>query len=585
MPLLASLLLAAAVLATGGAPAAESAPAPSPEDVRFARVVEETLEAHWKLDPEGAFAAGYYRHADTLAVPDGASRAAQVAFIDRTLTALAGFDLSRLSLSNRVDLALLQNWLEASRWNIETFRAWEWQPSAYNVADGFARQLDTPYAPLEKRLRDMLARLARVPAYYAAARASLGTPTLEHTRLAILQNRGALEVFGDPLLAKVDGSALDAAEKALFRERVSSARKAIEEYLAFLGELEGRLAKGGARSFRIGKELHAAKFTHDIQSSFTADELHRMALAEKASLHDRMELLARVLWPRYMGKRPIPEDRLELIGAVIDELGKHHVAPDQFLPEIRRQIPVLEAFVRTHDLLDQDPTRPLEVRETPPYLRGVAGAGINSPGPYDPGARTYYDVTPLEGGSSQSAESFLREYNDWTLQILNIHEAVPGHYLQQVHANRSPSMVRTLFGSGAMVEGWAVYGERMMLDAGYGDNAPEMWLLWMKWNLRAVVNAILDREVHAGDMDEARALDLLRRQAFQTEAEATEKWRRATLTQVQLMSYYDGYAEILALRAEEKARLGKDFRLKDFHNRLLSYGNAPVRVIRQLMRE
>jgi uncharacterized protein (DUF885 family) len=418
----------------------------------------------------------------------------------------------------------------------------------------------------------------------AEARASLGTPTLEHTRLAILQNRGALEVFGDPLLARVDGSALDAAEKALFRERVASARKAIAEYLTFLVELEGRLAKGGARSFRIGKELHAAKFTSDIQSSFTADELHRMALAEKASLHDRMELLARVLWPRYMGKRPIPEDRLELIGAVIDELGKHHVAPDQFLPEIRRQIPALEAFVREHDLVDQDPTRPLQVRETPAYLRGVAGAGINSPGPYDPGARTYYDVTPLDKGG-ESAESFLREYNDWMLQILNIHEAVPGHYLQQIHANRSPSRVRALFGSGAMVEGWAVYGERMMLDAGYGDNAPEMWLLWMKWNLRAVVNAILDREVQAGDMDEARALDLLRRQAFQTEVEATEKWRRATLTQVQLMSYFDGYAEILALRAEEKARLGKDFHLKDFHNKLLSYGNAPVRVIRQLMRE
>jgi uncharacterized protein (DUF885 family) len=246
---------------------------------------------------------------------------------------------------------------------------------------------------------------------------------------------------------------------------------------------------------------------------------------------------------------------------------------------------VLEAFVRAHDLVDQDPTRPLEVRETPAYLRGVAGAGINSPWPYDPGARTYYDVTPLDGEIPGGAESFLREYNDWMLQILNIHEAVPGHYLQQIHANRSPSRVRALFGSGAMTEGWAVYGERMMLDAGYGDNAPEMWLLWMKWNLRAVVNAILDREVHAGDMDEARALDLLRRQAFQTEAEAAEKWRRATLTQVQLMSYFDGYAEILALRAEEKARLGKAFRLKDFHDRLLSFGNAPARVIRQLMRD
>jgi uncharacterized protein (DUF885 family) len=392
-------------------------------------------------------------------------------------------------------------------------------------------------------------------------------------------------VFGDTLLAKVDGSALPAKEKALFKERTAAARQAIDGYVTFLVELEARLAKGGARSFRIGKGLHEQKFAHDIQSTFTADELHRLAIAEKASLHDRMELLARVLWPRYLTKRPIPDDRLELIAAVIDELGKHHVAPDQLVAAVRRQIPTLEAFVRANDLVDQDPSRPLEVRETPTYMRGVAGASINSPGPYDPTARTYYNVTPLDGESSESAESFLREYNDWTLQILNIHEAVPGHYLQQVHANRSPSKVRALFGSGAMVEGWAVYGERMMLEAGYGDNSPELWLLWMKWNLRAVCNAILDREVQAGDMTEAQALDLLRREAFQTQTEATEKWRRATLTQVQLMSYFDGYAEIMALRAERKARLGKAFRLKDFNNQVLSYGNAPVRVIRQFMQE
>jgi uncharacterized protein (DUF885 family) len=353
--------------------------------------------------------------------------------------------------------------------------------------------------------------------------------------------------------------------------------------VAHLVALEGRLTRGGARPFRIGPSLHAAKFAHDLQSGFSADELHRRALAEKASLHDRMELLARVLWPRYLPGRPMPEDRLELIGAVIDALGLHHAAPDQLLPVIRRHIPALEAFVREHDLVGQDPTRPLEVRETPPYKRGVAGAGVDAPGPYDPTARTYYNVTPLDGETPEKAESYLREYNDWMLQILDIHEAVPGHYLQLVHANRSPSLVRALFGNGAMVEGWAVYSERMMLEAGYGDNAPELWLLWMKWNLRAVCNAILDREVHAGHMDQAGALDLLRRQAFQSEAEAAEKWRRVTLTQVQLMSYFDGYAEILALRDEVRARQGKAFRLRDFHDRFLANGSAPVKVIRELM--
>ena len=94
---------------------------------------------------------------------------------------------------------------------------------------------------------------------------------------------------------------------------------------------------------------------------------------------------------------------------------------------MRRQIPELERFVRDHDLVDQDPTRPLVVREMPAYQRGLAGAHVESPGPYDPTANTYYDVAPLDGYAPERAESFLREYNDWMLQILNIHEAVPGH--------------------------------------------------------------------------------------------------------------------------------------------------------------
>ena len=239
--------------------------------------------------------------------------------------------------------------------------------------------------------------------------------------------------------------------------------------------------------------------------------------------------------------------------------------------------------MRTHDLVDLDPTRPLIVRETPVYQRGVAGAGVETPGPYDPTANTYYNVTPLDGYAPEQAESYMREYNDWMLQLLSIHEAVPGHYVQFVHANKNPSPVKSVFGNGALIEGWAVFGERMMLDAGYGGGTQEMWLAWMKWNLRAVCNTIIDVEIQTGDLDHDKLVTFLMHEAFQSEAEAEEKWRRATLTQVQLVTYYDGYAEITALRDEERARLGKDFSIKNFNNRFLSYGNAPVRYIKQLM--
>jgi uncharacterized protein (DUF885 family) len=297
-----------------------------------------------------------------------------------------------------------------------------------------------------------------------------------------------------------------------------------------------------------------------------------------------MDKLSDELWPKYMDSAK-PADRSAKIGKLIDTLSANHVAREDFFPEIRRQIPVLQDWVIQHNLLTLDPKKPLEVRETPAYQRGVAGASIEAPGPYRPQDRTYYNVTPLDGETPEQAESSLREYNHWILQILNIHEAIPGHYAQLVYANKSPSIVKSIFGNGAMVEGWAVYGERMMLESGYGDNAPEMWLMYSKWNLRSVTNTILDYSVHVLNMQQAEAIDLLTRQAFQTPREAAEKWRRVQLSSVQLASYFSGYSEIMELREERKQALGSKFVLKDFHEKFLSYGSAPVRVIRELMQQ
>lgn len=584
---LALLALAALPVVPLIAPAPVSAQATaqaSSEAERLERYVPAMLDRYWQRNPTGAIAAGYYAVADRLAVPDEASREAMRRFLQDELRMLAGFDEARLSDAQRLDLRLMRRRFEGELWAIETLKEWQWQPSRYNVAGTIAHQLDTAYAPVDTRLRQVMQRLAQVPAYYAAAERSIAQPTLEHTVLAIEQNRGGLAtVFGARIERMLDASTLPAEEKQRFRARLADSRRAIEGYLRFLGELRARLEKEGARSFRIGKALYGQKFAHEIQSGFTAEQLVARARAEKARLHDEMERLSRQLWPKVIGAEAPPADRLKLIGRVIDELGKRHVKPEEFVDAVRAQIPALERFVREKDLLDQDPSRPLVVREMPEHQRGTAGANIQSPGPYDATAATYYNVTPPTSYPPELAESFLREYNHWMLQWLNIHEAIPGHYTQLVHSNKSASLVKTLFRNGSMIEGWAVYGEKMMLEAGYGGGEPELALIWMKWNLRSVCNTILDYEIHAGEMDEKQLMTLLVDEAFQSQTEAMGKWRRARLTSVQLTSYYNGYAEILALREEQKARLGKDFALKAFHNRFLSYGSVPVKEIAALM--
>ena len=579
-----ALVGAAAVGA--GAAAAGAAGANAAEtrvDRRMSTLSMQYLTALWRMDPEGGIYVGKFDHAANLTIPNADTRAKQLAFANEWLEKFGKLDPKQLSPRYRTDLALLVNKLEKDRWRLTTWREYEWNPSQYNVAAPLDLILNTDYAAKPQRLRTILKRLADVPDYYAAAQASITNPTREHTQLAIGQAPGTLAVLAD-LGKAAEESILTPQEKAIFAQRIANAGSAVLGYVDFLNGVEQRQAANGkARPFRAGKALYEQKFALDIQSSSSAEETFRKALVTREELLSNMDRISDELWPRYMAGVAKPQDRFQKIGMMIDKLSSRHVARENFFAEIRRQIPLLQDWVIKHDLLTLDPSKPLEVRETPMYQRGVAGASIDAPGPYRSKDKTYYNVTPMDNLTPEQAESSLREYNEWILQILNIHEAIPGHYAQLVHANRSPSLIKSLFGNGAMVEGWAVYGERMMLESGYGDNAPEMWLMYSKWNLRSVTNTILDYSVHVNGMGQEAAIDLLTRQAFQTRQEADEKWRRVTLTSVQLTSYFSGYHQIMELRERRKQQLGERFKLKEFHDQFLSYGNAPVKMISELM--
>jgi uncharacterized protein (DUF885 family) len=535
------------------------------------------------MDPESAIYAGKYDSAANLTIPSPERRAQQVAFIEDWLARFAKLDPARLSPKQRTDHALIVNKLNADKWYLTTLREFEWNPAMHNVAGPLDLVLNSEYAAKPQRLRTLLRRLAAVPQFYAAAQAGLVNPTHEHTQLALAQAPGTMVMLAE-LGKAAQESILTPAEKNQFAQRIAAAGTAIVAYTDFLTELDKKQqASKTGRSFRIGKALYEQKFAHDIQAGVSAEQMYNKALRARDELLARMDQLSDELWPKHMAGTPKPADRYKKIGMMIDRLSANHVAPKDFFPEIRRQIPVLSDWVVKNNLLTLDPQKPLVVRETPLYQRGIAGASIDAPGPYRPQDRTFYNVTPLDGLTPEQADSTLREYNHWILQILNIHEAIPGHYAQLVYANKSPSLIKSLFGNGAMIEGWAVYGERMMLESGYGDNTPEMWLMYSKWNLRTVTNTILDYNVHVLGMTEPQAMDLLMRQAFQSRAQATEKWHRVQVSSVQLTSYFSGYSEIMDLREQRRQALGARFNLKDFHEQFLSYGSAPVKTIRELM--
>lgn len=547
-------------------------------DQQFDAFKERFVLAILKIYPDLATGIGYHAYDSILMVPDDSYMRMQFDFSTNYLDSLSTFSYAALSNLNKTDYKIIENQLKSVIWETQSAKEYVWNPSLYNVASAFAYILNERYDKLENRLQNFYKKMQFIPRYYAAAKANIHQPAKELTDLAIEQLNGGLSIFERDLTDSLKQSSLPQALKDTISVRAASAAGAIRSFVLWLQSLP----MDNARTFRLGKDLYEKQFEFDIQSSYTVDKLYKAAQQRMEKLLNEMEKKAKLLWPKYFSNTAMPEDRFVLIRNVIDTISAQHVKPEDFQSAIEEQLPKLTGFVLQKNLLYLDPSKPLQVRKQPGYMAGVAGASISAPGPFEKNVSTYYNVGSLEGWAPERSESYLREYNHYTLQILNMHEGIPGHYVQIVYSNKSPSIIKSVFANGSTVEGWAVYSELMMMENGY-NNSAEMWLMYHKWNLRAVCNTILDISVHTRNMTKDEAMDLLVRQAFQQNAEAEGKWKRVTVTQVQLTSYFNGFYEILQLKDAYKKKLGKAYTLKKFNEKFLSSGSAPVKYIKAMM--
>lgn len=538
----------------------------------------------WDTYPTWASSVGKKDYDNRLQIPDEAYFKKQKDFFKKYKKLFSALDITKYPTLVRMDVQMVLNFIESAEWELNVFKSYQWDPSGYNVGSSFAAVLESSLRGENDKLLAVSEKLKAVPAYYEAAYKNIINPTKEHLELSIRQNAGIPDYFEKDIKPRLVMSTLAPDQKTLFTERYQAATAAVTEYVEKLKKLKDTLAKKNAfRSFRIGKKLYAEKFKFDIQAELPASEVYKRALSVKKQTHQEMAARAKELWPKYFPNEKPPKKPLVLIKRVLAEVAKNHIQPVEFLPTIKKDVPQLWDFIVKKDLLTLDPKKPLKVRETPIYQRGFAGASVDAPGPFDQGRETYYNVTPLDDMTPEKQQSYLREYNNYTLHILNIHEALPGHYAQLVYSNQNPSLVKKIFGNGAMIEGWAVYAERMMLEEGYGNNDPELWLMYYKWRLRVVSNTLLDYSIHNLDFSKKQAMNLLVNEAFQESAEADEKWNRATYSQVQLASYFTGFTEIYSLREELRLKMNGKFKLKNFHEKFLSYGSAPVKMVRSEM--
>jgi uncharacterized protein (DUF885 family) len=591
--LLATALLAAMLAACQGqqsAPADAQATASagqSEQDAAFAALSQRFLDDGLALSPVNATQIGDHRFDAEIDDMSAAGRQEALGWSRAMLAALDGIDMAALSRENQVDALILRNHLEGAIWDAETLQSWAWDPQVYSGLAGGAiyNLMAREFAPLPDRLRSATARMEKLPALLAQARENLDPARVPKTHAATVarQNQGVLSLIDTFIVPHADQLAGD--ERARLDAAMETARKAVVEHQAWLDDTLVPNAKG---EFRIGAQRYDQKLKFSLNSSLSRAEIRERATAELARVRGEMYDVATTVLKDRSGAPPTPaqpsdEQRQKAIEAALELAYADKPERNAVVEFARHTLEVATAFVREKDLVTV-PDAPVQIILMPEFQRGFAVAYADSPGPLDKGLDTYYAISPIpDEWSDAQADSFLREYNKRMIHVLTIHEAMPGHYLEGAHSVKHPSTLRGVLRSGPFAEGWAVYTERTMADAGYLDQDPLFRLMQLKFYARAVANAILDQGVHVEGWSKEQAMDLMVRQTFQQEREAEGKWTRAQLSSAQLATYFVGAQEHFDTRRAAEAKLGDAFDAKAYHDGVLSQGAPPVRFARQLM--
>jgi uncharacterized protein (DUF885 family) len=548
-------------------------------DQRFEALAKDYLEQMLRMRPEQATVLGDHRFDTQLTDYSPEAEQRRLSLNQATLKTLEQIPRSELSVANQIDFRILEHRLRYGIFSIDVLREREWDPLHYNFGQAIYVLLARDFAPLGERLQSVKARLEALPTAIAQAKANLKNPPRIHTETAISQNRGAVRQV------KV--------EVAELRDQVPSVKgqleparvravAALEDYGQWL---EKELLPRSTGDFRLGAEKYSQKLRFALESDLSKEELLREARADLARTQEEIYQVALPLYRRYFPSKtdPGPSDHKRIVAAVLTKLAEKHPTNDTIVELAKADLKATTEFVRAKDLVTV-PDAPLKVIVMPEFRRGVAVAYCDSPGPLETRGETFYVISPTPSDWSPArVESFFREYNDYMVQDLTIHEAMPGHYLQLAHSNRfkAPTLIRAIFRSGLFAEGWAVYAERLMAEQGYGD--PEVRMQQLKMRLRMIINALLDVQIHAGTMSEKEAMALMMEEGFQEEGEASGKWRRAALTSAQLPTYYVGSLEIEAIQRGYREKHGPGASLRQMHDAMLSFGTPAPKYVRELL--
>jgi uncharacterized protein (DUF885 family) len=552
---------------------------------QFAAVARTILEDTWAANPVMATRIGVHEHDGELPDPTAAGADLKLAAIRAQLAALDSVPLEDIGYPDAIDGEILRTRLTAQVLELGQLREGDWNPMLYNPGPALHGLLSRDFAPLPQRLASVRGRLAAIPEYLAGARGRLtGRIPLVHAQTALTQMRGTLALLDREIPAAAKdaeaGGSIGSADVARsLAEPLQRARDAVREQLAWLSDL----VEGADGQAHLGPELYAAKLWLTLDTPMDPQRLLRRAQEDLDRITEQLVDAAGAL-----AGAAAPD--ADTVRAMLARLGQD--APDDatILSSASAALHAALDFLADGRLLTvPDGLREeLEVVEMPEVSRGVAVAFCQSRGALEAAAiPTLFAVAPTPAGwSDEQVRSFYREYNDHMLHDLAVHEGAPGHGLQltrsREYAGSTP--IRTALWSGTFVEGWAVYAEELMVEAGFRSDvsawaAGALRMQQLKMQLRCVLNAIMDIRFHTGDLTESEAMRLMTGPGFQEQGEAAGKWRRVQLTSTQLCTYYVGYLEVRDLVRDLRAQQ-PTLSTSEVHDLVLSQGSPPPRHLR-----
>ncbi|MFP2925291.1 DUF885 domain-containing protein [Pyxidicoccus sp. 3LG] len=536
---------------------------------KFPELVDAVFEASFDFSPSLATAYGMHAYDTRLEDLSRPRIEARIRELETLLARVRAVDRASLSFDEAIDAEALEHQLLADHYELSVMRSWEKNPMGYaglpgGAVDGLMKR---DFAPKAERLRSVIARLKAVPSVFAAGKANVQSPPREFTDLALRMSKGSVGFFeGSVARWAKDAAGSDAALLAEFTEANAQAVAAVKDFTRWL---EQDLLPRSTGSYALGEERFLTKLRYEEMIALPLPEL--LARGEANLEKDYQAFVA-------TAKRINPKLTPAQVMATLEQ---EHPTAEDLIPSVRRSVEDVRRFLVEKDLV----TIPSEVRphveETPPYARSGSFASMDTPGPYETKAtEAFYYVTPVEPEwDAKHKEEHLRLYNKPVVEVINIHEVWPGHYLQFLYAPRFPTKVRKLVSVGSNAEGWAHYAEQMMLDQGYGNGDPKLRLAQLSEALLRDCRYITGIKLHTAGWTVEDGARLFREKCFQQPSTAFEEARRGAYNPTYLY-YTFGKLEVQRLAHDYTA---KGANLKQFHDAFVSQGSLPLPLVRRLL--